>query len=203
MFRKILLSMVAAGAFGVAPSVAGAATVSVPATGTSPNYFTDSGVNIPAGESVTVSATGAWSTCPGCTTTGPDGVGGFPPFFWWSDPAASSNTLIGSVDSAGTWTAVGAGPTVVNGPGELLLATNDISPSVNDCGFSPSTQGCYADNSGTVSATIAFNNVPTSAVQCKKGGWQSLNDADGTKFKNQGDCVSYVATAGKNPASGS
>lgn len=37
---------------------------------------------------------------------------------------------------------------------------------------------------------------------CKKGGWQSLTDAFGTPFKNQGDCVSYFATDGRNLASG-
>lgn len=34
--------------------------------------------------------------------------------------------------------------------------------------------------------------------QCKKGGWQTITDANGNHFKNQGDCVSYVATGGKN-----
>jgi hypothetical protein len=39
---------------------------------------------------------------------------------------------------------------------------------------------------------------PTSKDQCKNGGWQTY----GT-FKNQGDCVSFVATKGKNqPANG-
>jgi hypothetical protein len=36
--------------------------------------------------------------------------------------------------------------------------------------------------------------LPTTADQCKKGGWQTYG-----VFKNQGDCVSFVATAGKNP----
>lgn len=40
--------------------------------------------------------------------------------------------------------------------------------------------------------------VPTSKDQCKKGGWENLTDASGQPFKNQGDCVSYVATGGKN-----
>lgn len=40
--------------------------------------------------------------------------------------------------------------------------------------------------------------VPASAEDCKKGGWAALTDHLGNKFKNQGDCVSYVATAGKN-----
>lgn len=43
---------------------------------------------------------------------------------------------------------------------------------------------------------------PTSIGDCKKGGWESLTDAYGTPFKNQGDCVSYVATSGRNLADG-
>jgi hypothetical protein len=37
----------------------------------------------------------------------------------------------------------------------------------------------------------------TTKQQCRDGGWQSFG------FKNQGDCVSFVATGGKNPPSGS
>lgn len=39
--------------------------------------------------------------------------------------------------------------------------------------------------------------VPTSKDQCKNGGWRNF-----PQFKNQGDCVSSVATGGKNPPSG-
>jgi hypothetical protein len=35
---------------------------------------------------------------------------------------------------------------------------------------------------------------PTSRDQCKNGGWRSYG-----VFRNQGDCVSFVATKGKNP----
>jgi hypothetical protein len=38
---------------------------------------------------------------------------------------------------------------------------------------------------------------PTSAEQCKNGGWKAYG-----LFKNQGDCVSYVATGGRNPPAG-
>jgi len=41
--------------------------------------------------------------------------------------------------------------------------------------------------------------LPTKADQCKKGGWRSY----GTTFKNQGDCVSFVATGGRNAPAGS
>lgn len=36
--------------------------------------------------------------------------------------------------------------------------------------------------------------VPVSKEQCKDGGWKTFTRADGTAFKNQGDCVSYVNT---------
>jgi len=39
--------------------------------------------------------------------------------------------------------------------------------------------------------------LPTSGDQCKNGGWKSFG-----VFKGQGDCVSFVATKGKNPPSG-
>jgi choice-of-anchor C domain-containing protein len=34
---------------------------------------------------------------------------------------------------------------------------------------------------------------------CKNGGWESMLDTAGNGFKNQGDCVSFFATKGKNP----
>jgi hypothetical protein len=37
--------------------------------------------------------------------------------------------------------------------------------------------------------------LPTSKDQCKNGGWKTFG-----VFKNQGDCVSFVATGGKNSA---
>ena len=40
---------------------------------------------------------------------------------------------------------------------------------------------------------------PTSKDECKDGGWQKF---DSPTFKNQGDCVSYVATGGRNGAAG-
>jgi hypothetical protein len=36
--------------------------------------------------------------------------------------------------------------------------------------------------------------LPTSKEQCKHGGWRAFG-----AFENQGDCVSFVATGGKNP----
>lgn len=51
-----------------------------------------------------------------------------------------------------------------------------------------------------ISATLTepAPSLPTSKDQCKNGGWKTFGD----QFKNQGDCVSYVATQGKNPPNG-
>ena len=44
--------------------------------------------------------------------------------------------------------------------------------------------------------------VPTSKGDCMQGGWQHLVDLQTSPFKSQGDCVSFVATGGKNTAQG-
>ena len=36
--------------------------------------------------------------------------------------------------------------------------------------------------------------LPTSTEQCKNGGWQNFQG----RFKNEGDCMSFVTTGGKN-----
>ena len=36
--------------------------------------------------------------------------------------------------------------------------------------------------------------VPQSKDDCKDGGWRALVREDGEPFRNQGDCVSYVAS---------
>ena len=56
----------------------------------------------------------------------------------------------------------------------------------------------YGDNNGSLTVDVyKVNPMPTSADQCKKDGWKQYG-----VFKNQGDCVSYVATGGSNPPSG-
>jgi hypothetical protein len=39
--------------------------------------------------------------------------------------------------------------------------------------------------------------LPNNKDECRDGGWQTFG-----VFKNQGDCVSFVATGGKNPPAG-
>lgn len=53
-----------------------------------------------------------------------------------------------------------------------------------------SDSGLWYSTSGVATAIV---NLPTSKDQCKKGGWETFG-----VFKNQGDCVSFVVTGGKN-----
>jgi hypothetical protein len=53
-----------------------------------------------------------------------------------------------------------------------------------------------ANHTGSSESTqVTVTSLPTSKDQCKEGSWQVYG-----VFKNQGDCVSYVATGGKNAA---
>jgi choice-of-anchor C domain-containing protein len=44
---------------------------------------------------------------------------------------------------------------------------------------------------------VITETIPTKD-DCKQGGWPTMIDVEGNSFKNQGDCVSYFATKGKN-----
>ena len=44
-----------------------------------------------------------------------------------------------------------------------------------------------------IKATYNYE-TPSNADDCKKDGWMTLSRADGSPFKNQGDCVSYTQT---------
>lgn len=58
-----------------------------------------------------------------------------------------------------------------------------------------SEQAVDIDNT-LINSTLFTYEVPqpTNKDQCKDGGWEDLARADGTTFKNQGDCIQYVNT---------
>ena len=76
---------------------------------------------------------------------------------------------------------------------------------VADGGWAMPETGQVVDIDNTTINSTVFTYelpVPTLKDQCKNGGWKNFTDANGNSFKNQGDCVSYVATGGRNPAAG-
>ncbi len=60
----------------------------------------------------------------------------------------------------------------------------------------------HIDNISVNNAVVGQPTSPQSKDDCKNGGWKNLTGANGQAFKNQGDCVSYQATGGKNPPAG-
>ena len=62
----------------------------------------------------------------------------------------------------------------------------------------PTTAGAaQATHAGGLDAFVTkIASLPTSIDECKNGGWKTFG-----VFKNQGDCVSFVASKGKNPPS--
>jgi hypothetical protein len=74
--------------------------------------------------------------------------------------------------------------------GDTLVVGADLEAS-NATGVN----GNQADNSKPeAGAVYVFAVFPTLQDQCKNGGWKTFGI-----FKNQGDCVSFVSTGGKNP----
>jgi hypothetical protein len=101
------------------------------------------------------------------------------------------------------------------GPGGVLKVDMSI---IGPAGGLPLTTWTLSDPSDIIGTTVgghrygwlviqelpvlAIDNVslvsiaqPSTANACKNEGWESLTRADGSAFKNQGDCVSYVNTS--------
>lgn len=103
------------------------------------------------------------------------GATGAPTTAYTFDTAAVGNTLADMMWVSQTYT---------------FLATSTSSVLT----FTSTTAGFYGPALDNVTVT---ENVPTVA-DCKNGGWATMIDTQGNGFKNQGDCVSFFATKGKN-----
>ncbi|HEY3084216.1 MAG TPA: choice-of-anchor C family protein [Candidatus Dormibacteraeota bacterium] len=56
-----------------------------------------------------------------------------------------------------------------------------------------------ASNCGAALDDVTTTETAAGGASCKGGGWQTMHNADGDPFKNQGDCVSFYATSGATP----
>jgi choice-of-anchor C domain-containing protein len=73
-----------------------------------------------------------------------------------------------------------------------FVATSASSTLTFASGDTASAFGPALDNVVVTETAAAEKN------DCKNDGWQTMKDRLGNGFKNQGDCVSYFATGGKN-----
>jgi hypothetical protein len=156
-------------------------SVSGTATGPYPGMFAESGTWSPSNPttfSATFTITSGTTTIIGNKTRGP------------------SFTLL----SCGT--AGGASAILPQSPYTATIPT----PNGNFHDEGTSAVSVTITESGAATLTESFTSslaqpvliAPTTKDQCKRGGWR-----DFPQFKKQGDCVSFVATEGKNPPSGS
>jgi hypothetical protein len=121
--------------------------------------------------------------------TGAGGCGQATPCTW--------STIVATFPNATVREAPNCGPGGVKAPCPGSLGLNQGS---FNSGIVSNADALYVSVGGN-RTTFDFERDlprPTSADQCKKGGWQNY----GTTFRNQGDCVSYVATGGKNQPNG-
>jgi hypothetical protein len=88
------------------------------------------------------------------------------------------------------------------------MAETSVKPSSRkSLGLALAAAGLIAA-AGTIAVAQADKPGPSplpgyTKDQCKKGGWQNFQNPDGSPmFKNQGDCVSFFATGGKNKPNG-
>lgn len=79
---------------------------------------------------------------------------------------------------------------------------SSLNPGANTIGFTVNQCGPGEPTGLDFTATASYTLSPVSTADCKDGGWVDDTDRTGTSFTNQGDCVSYVATGGRNPADG-
>jgi hypothetical protein len=78
--------------------------------------------------------------------------------------------------------------------------TSSVDFTVENSG--PPVMGAQLGIDGSRPRVYSFGATVTPFVntkdQCKQGGFENVVAADGSSFKNQGDCVSYVATGGNH-----
>jgi hypothetical protein len=117
--------------------------------------------------------------------------------------------IIGTIVAQGTFTLALQTPPFDSGDGRFwwYFATHTqrwsggqlLEPSPDSIYFHASLgEQITPDETDDVEDCFLF--PPTSKEQCKKGGWRKVRVH---AFKNQGGCVTFVATRGKNPPAGS
>jgi SAM-dependent methyltransferase len=84
--------------------------------------------------------------------------------------------------------------------GTATVDCNDPTLQSGGCFVAAAQGAAFGPTWMFVTKPIRFVTVATSKDDCKDGGWQTVVDADHDAFANQGDCVSFVASDGRNAA---
>jgi hypothetical protein len=106
---------------------------------------------------------------------------------WWS-----SNPIPGAPnrDTFVTWNTI-----LANNPNAIILGGFGVNQGSGNPGLVTAVDKLTFGAAGnTVTYDFELYHVATTQQQCKNGGWQNVTRADGSPFRNQGDCMQYVNT---------
>ncbi|HEY7584618.1 MAG TPA: hypothetical protein VIB78_13490 [Acidimicrobiia bacterium] len=92
---------------------------------------------------------------------------------------------------------VTGGRNLPSGPNAPTTTTLSPTTSTTTTTVAPTTTSSTTTTTIAPTTTTTLIAGLTSMDQCKKGGWVTFG-----VFKNQGDCVSFLATGGSNPPDG-
>lgn len=127
---------------------------------------------------------------------------------WQFDPATNALTLVARHDPA-RFGDVGTPATLPFNQDEETSGVIDVSSILGAGSYLVVDQAHYVINAESPNGftnpdelveggQLMFMRIPLPVVtakdSCKAGGWDALFRADGTAFKNQGDCIQYVNT---------
>ena len=110
---------------------------------------------------------------------------------WWSTSGGTTGVPTGGSRHCGqdtpcTWTAL-----LAAFPGATITGGFGINQGSGNPGIDANVDALSIAYGGN-SITYDFEATATSRADCTNGGWSGVRRADGTVFKNQGDCISYV-----------
>jgi hypothetical protein len=220
MIRKSLLAAIAVTAFAALPAVASAATppsLAGEALVVDPHaplsHMSQSCSGTPSGTGTYSAAGPASGPYPGTFTEDgswtydssvPPGTGSLTAKFTITSNDGSGNTVTGTASypapnpSFASFGVCAGGGAAFDAEAAYSATIQTSVGAFHDEGLSEVTDQCPCGFGHFFDTSLAGGPVPeapTSKDQCKQGGWQQYG-----VFKNQGDCVSYVATGGKNAA---
>jgi hypothetical protein len=105
------------------------------------------------------------------------------------------NNVIPTTNADGSVTYTFNAATIVAGGNQVPFPTGTITAA----DILIDVQGTADITNITVNGQLQVPTTQAAKDQCKNGGWKNFTSP---AFKNQGDCVSYFATGGRNPGNG-
>jgi hypothetical protein len=108
---------------------------------------------------------------------------------WWSTQPINGQCAGATAACDKTWDEI-----LANNP-DALIGSIGVNQGSGNGGLVTAVDALTV---GPASNTVTYDFEPYEVAQttddCKNGGWEGLARADGSSFKNQGDCIQYVNT---------